>query len=100
MWPITAAVSRRRARSNAIRPRTGASRDLLPDSALYWSFGSHKGILTVFARYRTLILLAVFLPALTGCLIRSHKVEARNVSAPAKSATLEELVARINSEGA
>jgi outer membrane lipoprotein-sorting protein len=54
----------------------------------------------VFVRYRTLILLALVLPALTGCLIRSHKVEARNVSAPAMAATLEDLVARINSEAA
>lgn len=49
-------------------------------------------------RFRTLILLALFMPALTGCLLRTHKVEARNVSAPAMSATLDELVARINTE--
>lgn len=54
----------------------------------------------MFARYRTLILLALVLPSLTGCLLRTHKVEARNVSAPAKAATLDELVSRINSEAA
>jgi outer membrane lipoprotein-sorting protein len=54
----------------------------------------------VFSRYRALILLAMVLPALSGCLLRTHKVEARNVSAPAMSASLDQLVGRINNEAA
>lgn len=51
-------------------------------------------------RFNTLILLALFLPAITGCLLRTHKVERVIVNAPPMSATLDELVAKINSEAA
>ena len=51
-------------------------------------------------RLRTLIVLALFLPALTGCLLRTHKVERRAVSVAPRSATLEALVTRVNIEAA
>ena len=54
----------------------------------------------MFSRFRTLTLLALFLPALTGCLLRTHKVERRALNAPPMSATLEDLVGKINREAA
>lgn len=51
-------------------------------------------------RARTLVFLALFLPALTGCLLRTHKVERVLVNTPPMSATLDELVSKINSEAA
>ncbi len=52
----------------------------------------------MFYRFRALIILAFVLPLLTGCLLRTHKVERRPTNAPPMSATLEDLVSRINRE--
>jgi outer membrane lipoprotein-sorting protein len=54
----------------------------------------------LFYRFRSLIVLALFLPVLTGCLLRTHKVERRIVNAAPMSAELPELVAKINAEAA
>lgn len=54
----------------------------------------------MFSRVRTLLLLALFLPLLTGCLLRTHKVERRVLNTPPMSASLDELVSRINTEAA
>lgn len=51
-------------------------------------------------RFRSLIVLALVLPALSGCLLRTHKVERRAINAPPMSATLEQLVEKVNSEAA
>jgi len=50
----------------------------------------------LFYRFRAVVILAFVLPLLTGCLLRTHKVERRAVNAPPMSATLDDLVARIN----
>jgi outer membrane lipoprotein-sorting protein len=49
------------------------------------------------ARHRILLLWLLLLP-LTGCLLRSHKVERRLSTAQLKSATQQELISVINSE--
>lgn len=50
---------------------------------------------------KTILLTACLLLPLTGCLLRTHKVEARKIStAPLQSATVQQLVERINSEAA
>lgn len=46
---------------------------------------------------RTLLALAALLP-LSGCLFRTHKVEARQIAGGAKEASRDELVARINED--
>ena len=51
-------------------------------------------------RHYSLLLLALLLPLLTGCLFRTHKVERVLTSTPPMSANLEELVAKINAEAA
>jgi outer membrane lipoprotein-sorting protein len=52
-----------------------------------------------YLRLRTLIVLLTVLP-LTGCLFHSRRVERRLSTAPLQTATLEELVAKINSDAA
>jgi outer membrane lipoprotein-sorting protein len=47
-----------------------------------------------------LLLLAALLTPVSGCLFRSHPVASRISNAPLKSATRDELVARINSQAA
>jgi len=46
------------------------------------------------------LLTAVFLLPLSGCLLRSHRVQSQISTAPLKQATEAELVDRINSEAA
>jgi outer membrane lipoprotein-sorting protein len=65
-------------------------------SCFILEFWLSKGIYALFYRFRALITLAFVLPLLTGCLLRTHKVERRLTNAPPMAATLEELVARIN----
>ncbi|MEO6120106.1 MAG: hypothetical protein ABIP12_05390 [Terriglobales bacterium] len=54
----------------------------------------------MFYRFRAVIVLALVLPLMTGCLLRTHKVERRNLNAPPMAATLDDLVKCINTEAA
>jgi outer membrane lipoprotein-sorting protein len=54
----------------------------------------------LYRHFRVFVVLAIVLPSLTGCLLRTHKVERKVSGAPVLNATLDELVSRINTDAA